>query len=137
MENSLKVLTMAAGIFITCVVISFSLLALREGKRLGSHFLNELREEERLYGESKWTRYEGALVSGAEVINAVRRFQKDIMIGVDNRMRENIYTKYNLFRLSDNVSHSAFYIEPFDDYVGSITRDGNGRIEGIWFLKRG
>lgn len=137
MDHSLKVLTMAAGIFVTCVMISFSLLVMREGKELGNHFLRELREEERLYGENKWTRYDGIIVSGAEVINAIRRFQKELRVVVNNRMIENTYNKHNLFQLYANSSSSISYIEPFDDYIGRVTRDINGEVEGIWFVKRG
>lgn len=137
MGSSLKGLTMAASIFMTCVLISFSLLILREGKLLGNQFVKELREEERLYGERKWTRYDGAIVSGAEVINAISRFQKQIPITVNNKIQEATYSKENLFQLFENNSASLTYIEPFEDYIGEIKRRLNGDIYLIRFIKRG
>lgn len=137
MGSSLKALTMGAGIFMTCVLISMSLLILREGKQLGNQFIKELKEEERFLGENKWTRYDGAFVSGAEVINAVRRFQKEISVVVNNQINEETYTEHRLFHLSENIDSSPSYIEPFDDYVGSVIRKKNGEVKAIRFKKKG
>lgn len=120
----------------TCIVISLSLLFLREGKNLGNTFLNELREEEKVYRENKWTRYEGVVVSGAEVINAIKRNQNELVIAVNNLGGEILYSKDNLFIFSNNNILSPSYIEPFDDYIGDIERKKNGEIWKITFIKK-
>lgn len=136
METSLKGLVLAAEIFITCVLISFSLLLMREGKNLGNTFLKELKEEERLYGENKWTRYEGSIISGAELINVIKRYQKVLKISVDNLIRPEVYSKENLFLIAHNDEFSLSYIEPFDDYIGEVLRKRNGEIGELSFRKR-
>lgn len=136
MENSLKMLTMAAGIFITCMVIGFSLLVLREGKEFGNSFIQRLQEEERNYVEMKWTKYDGNLVSGAEVINVIRQFQDEMEINVNNLIENSVYSPNNPFKLMDNNSENGRYIEPFDEYEGSIMRNENGEIYRLIFRKR-
>ena len=69
MENSLKMLTIAAGIFITCVIISFSILVMHEGMSLGSAFVNSLNEKEKDYREHNIAKYDSEILTGAEVIN--------------------------------------------------------------------
>ena len=135
MENSLKTLTMAAGIFITCVLISFSLFLLREGMGLGRTFAENIVEDKKAYGEYKWIKYETDRVSGAELINAIGRYQDELYISVSNTYGTITYSKSNKFKISDNISTASFYIEPYDDYIGEIIRGGNDGIIGMKFKK--
>jgi len=49
-----------------------------------------------------------------------------------------IFSKNNKFNIAANIPENGFYIEPYDDYIGHINRDGNGKINRIQFeLKRG
>lgn len=95
-----------------------------------------MREEEKVYRENKWTRYEGVVVSGAEVINAIKRNQNELVIAVNNLGGEILYSKDNLFIFSNNNILSPSYIEPFDDYIGDIERKKNGEIWKITFIKK-
>lgn len=138
MENSLKMLTIAAGIFITCVVISFSLLVMHEGMSLGNTFVNSLNEKEKDYREYNVAKYDSEILTGAEVINVTRKYQNDMEITVVTGNGSRIFTKYNNFNISANYPENDFYIEPYDDYVGWVGRDVNGNINKLKFeLKRG
>lgn len=138
MENSLKMLTIAAGIFITCVVISFSLLVMHEGMSLGNTFVNSLNEKEKDYREYNVAKYDSEILTGAEVINVTRKYQNDMEITVVTGNGSRIFTKYNNFNISVNYPENDFYIEPYDDYVGWVGRDVNGKINKLKFeLKRG
>ncbi len=138
MENSLRMLTMAAGIFITCVIVSFTLLVMREGLNLGRIFVSDINEYEREYEEHRLTKFDTERVSGAEVINITRRYQKEIQITVTNGAESRVFSKANELKIYENSPERGFYIEPYEEYVGSVTRDTNGRIAGLIFtLKRG
>ena len=138
MENSLKMLTIAAGIFITCVVISFSLLVMHEGMSLGNTFVNSLNEKEKDYREYNVAKYDSEILTGAEVINVTRKYQNDMEITVVTGNGSRIFTKYNNFNTSANYPENDFYIEPYDDYVGRVGRDANGKINRLKFeLRRG
>ena len=138
MENSLKMLTIAAGIFITCVVISFSLLVMHEGMSLGNTFVNSLNEKEKDYREYNVAKYDSEILTGAEVINVTRKYQNDMEITVVTGSGSRIFTKNNNFNISANYPENDFYIEPYDDYVGRVGRDANGKINRLKFeLRRG
>ena len=138
MENSLKMLTIAAGIFITCVVISFSLLVMHEGMSLGNTFVNSLNEKEKDYREYNVAKYDSEILTGAEVINVTRKYQNDMEITIVTGNGSRIFTKNNNFNISVNYPENDFYIEPYDDYVGRVGRDANGKINRLKFeLRRG
>ena len=138
MENSLKMLTIAAGIFITCVVISFSILVMHEGMSLGSAFVNSLNEKEKDYREYNVAKYDSEVLTGAEVINVTRKYQNDMEITVVTGNGSRIFTKNNKFNISANYPENGFYIEPYDDYVGRVGRDANGKINKLKFeLRKG
>ena len=60
----------------------------------------------------------------------------EIKIVTDNGSR--IFTKNNNFNISANYPENDFYIEPYDDYVGRVGRDANGKINRLKFeLRRG
>ena len=131
-------LTIAAGIFITCVVISFSLLVMHEGMSLGNTFLNSLNEKEKDYREYNVAKYDSEILTGAEVINVTRKYQNDMEITVVTGNGSRIFTKNNNFNISANYPENDFYIEPYDDYVGRVGRDANGKINRLKFeLRRG
>ena len=131
-------LTIAAGIFITCVVISFSLLVMHEGMLLGNTFINSLNEKEKDYREYNVAKYDSEILTGAEVINVTRRYQNDMEITIVTDNGSRIFTKNNNFNISANYPENDFYIEPYDDYVGRVGRDANGKINRLKFeLRRG
>ena len=136
MENSLKMLIISAGIFITCVIISFSLLVMHKGLSLGNAFVNNINEKEKEYREYNLAKFDSELITGAEVINITRRYQNDIEITVINDRGSRIFTKYNNFSISSNSPEGDFYIEPYDDYIGSIGRSNNGNINKLKFTLR-
>lgn len=138
MENSLKMLTIAAGIFITCVVISFSILVMHEGMLLGNAFVNSLNEKEKDYREYNVAKYDSEVLTGAEVINVTRKYQNDMEITVVTVNGSRVFTKNNNFNISANFPENDFYIEPYDDYVGRVGRDTNGKINKLKFeLRKG
>ena len=48
------------------------------------------------------------------------------------------FDRNNNFQISANFPESSFYIEPYDDYVGRVGRDLNGKINRLKFeLRKG
>lgn len=125
MDNSLKMLVMSAGIFITCIVISFSLLLMNKGLEIGNIFISEANEKERLYAEERFTRFDGELLCGAEIINIIKRYSNEIKIIVKNRSGIIEFNGYNISAITE--------IEPFDDYIGRVLRNKNNRIISLKF----
>ena len=134
MEQAYKLLSMSAGLIITCAVIGYGLLAYRECRSFGMAVLQEMQQTTEDYETSKWSRYEGAQVSGGEVVSVIRRYQKDIPVSVVQKNRTYTYT--GSFRLADNVPARAAYIRYGDTYTGEVLYDEKDCLCGIRFYHK-
>lgn len=146
MENSLKGLILAAGTIITCVVISLGFFIAREAKDTASNGANQINKLNSEFVESDKVIYDGATVSGSEVLNVIKKFQNDkIGIMVKTNKSTTCYgyifdeetgdiskksdTEYEVAADSD----SNMYINPYVNFEGKLIRDSNEVITGIVF----
>lgn len=149
MENSLKGLMLAAGIIITCIIISLGFYIAREASDTASSGTGQINELQAEFADTSKTMYENTEVSGSEVINVIRKFS-DEMIGVKVQTKKN--TSYYIYQFSDtdgslkNASTldyksaqnatSANYINPTGRFLGAVVRDANGTITGLSFVQQ-
>ena len=149
MENSLKGLMLAAGIIITCIIISLGFYIAREASDTASSGTGQINELQAEFADTSKTMYENTEVSGSEVINVIRKFS-DEMIGIKVQTKKN--TSYSIYQFSDadgslkNASSldyktaqnavSANYINPTGRFLGSVVRDANGTITGLSFVQQ-
>ena len=80
MDNSLKGLILAAGTIITCVVISLGFFIAREAKDTASNGANQINKLNAEFVESDKVIYDGATVSGSEVINVIKKFISKLVL---------------------------------------------------------
>lgn len=149
MENSLKGLMLAAGIIITCIIISLGFYIAREASDTASSGTGQINELQAEFADTSKTMYENTEVSGSEVINVIRKFS-DEMIGVKVQTKKN--TSYYIYQFSDadgslknastldyksaqNVT-SPNYINPTGRFLGAVVRDANGTITGLSFVQQ-
>ena len=149
MENSLKGLMLAAGIIITCIIISLGFYIAREASDTASSGTGQINELQAEFADTSKTMYENTEVSGSEVINVIRKFS-DEMIGVRVQTKKN--TSYYIYQFSDadgslkNASSldyksaqnaaSVNYINPTGRFLGAVVRDANGTITGLSFVQQ-
>lgn len=149
MENSLKGLMLAAGIIITCIIISLGFYIAREASDTASSGTGQINELQAEFADTSKTMYENTEVSGSEVINVIRKFS-DEMIGVKVQTKKN--TSYYIYQFNDtdgslkNASTldyksaqnatSANYINPTGRFLGAVVRDVNGTITGLSFVQQ-
>ena len=149
MENSLKGLMLAAGIIITCIIISLGFYIAREASDTASSGTGQINELQAEFADTSKTMYENTEVSGSEVINVIRKFS-DEMIGIKVQTKKN--TSYYIYQFSDsdgslkNASTldyksaqnatSANYINPTGRFLGAVIRDANGTITGLSFVQQ-
>ena len=149
MENSLKGLMLAAGIIITCIIISLGFYIAREASDTASSGTGQINELQAEFADTSKTMYENTEVSGSEVINVIRKFS-DEMIGIKVQTKKN--TSYYIYQFSDadgslkNASSldyksaqnaaSANYINPTGRFLGAVVRDANGTITGLSFVQQ-
>ena len=149
MENSLKGLMLAAGIIITCIIISLGFYIAREASDTASSGTGQINELQAEFADTSKTMYENTEGSGSEVINVIRKFS-DEMIGVKVQTKKN--TSYYIYQFDDsdgslkNASSldyksaqnaaSANYINPTGRFLGAVVRDANGTITGLSFVQQ-
>lgn len=94
--------------------------------------------------ESDYTKYDGAIVSGSDVVSAIKYFDgvADVCVTVTTSKGtyNYIYTGSDLQTRSDlSVANtrnktSTYYINPSSKFLGSVVRDSDGTITNIIFV---
>lgn len=148
MENSLKGLMLAAGIIITCVIISLGFYIAREATDTASAGTGQITELQAQFSDTSKTMYDNTKVSGSEVINVIRKFSDEVM-GIKVVTKKNsTYYNYN-FNDTEGTLKTASkadikaaqdatkdtYINPTGRFAGQVVRDANGVITGIIFTQ--
>ena len=149
MENSLKGLMMAAGIIITCIIISRGFYIAREASDTASSGTGQINELQAEFADTSKMMYENTEVSGSEVINVIRKFG-DEMLGVKVQTKKN--TSYYIYQFNDadgslkgssaldyksaQVATNSNYINPTGRFLGAVVRDANGTITGLSFVQQ-
>lgn len=149
MENSLKGLILAAGIIITCVIISLGFYIAREAKDTASSGAGQINKLQGEFADASKTIYDGAEVSGSEVRNVIRKFQ-DEMVGVLVKTNKgNTYYGYHFSEETGELEEGETgeysqtqtqgtqqYINPAGRFSGTLIRDANGAITGLVFQQK-
>lgn len=146
MDNSLKGLILAAGTIITCVVISLGFFIAREAKDTASNGANQINKLNAEFVESDKVIYDGATVSGSEVINVIKKFKNEKLGILVKTNKSKTYYGYsfdenggdiigqvNSKNIDPTDSDSVNYVNPYVNFVGRIIRDKNEVITGIVF----
>ncbi len=149
MENSLKGLMLAAGTIITCLVVSLGFFISREAQDTATNGVNQIGSLNSEFAAGDKTIYDGAVVSGSEVLNVIRKYADDnIGIYVKTGKSTTYYNSEfdlnngNYLADNDNTYNMALdsakdtYINPYGNFKGRVVKDGNNVITGIEFLQQ-
>lgn len=145
----MKGLMMAAGIIITCIIISLGFYIAREASDTASSGTGQINELQAEFADTSKMMYENTEVSGSEVINVIRKFG-DEMLGVKVQTKKN--TSYYIYQFNDadgslkgssaldyksaQVATNSNYINPTGRFLGAVVRDANGTITGLSFVQQ-
>ena len=149
MENSLKGLMLAAGIIITCIIISLGFYIAREARDTASSGTGQINQLQAEFSDTSKTMYDGTEVSGSEVVNVIRKFSDDTMGVKVVTSKTSVYYGYS-FAENDGMlgekSNASYknaqdatnqnYINPTGRFAGSVVRDANGVITGLVFTQQ-
>ena len=148
MENSLKGLMLAAGIIITCIIISLGFYIAREARDTASEGTGQINQLQAEFTDASKTMYDGTEVSGSEVLNVIRKFSDETMGILVQTNKNKTYYNYNFdaekgdlgkeldnsYKNAQDVANDK-YINPTARFQGSIVKDVNGTIIGIVFVQ--
>ncbi|MGN0351686.1 MAG: hypothetical protein ACI4ES_08535 [Roseburia sp.] len=146
MENSLKGLTLAAGIIITCIIISLGFYVAREARDTAANGTGQINKLQAEFSDTSKTMYDGTEVSGSEVLNVIRKYSEDTFGILVHTNKQSTYYHYqfdtstgelgksvnNSYKNAQDVTNSS-YINPTGRFEGSVVKDVNGTIVGLVF----
>lgn len=143
MDNALKGLIIAAGVAITCFIISIGFYFARESKTISAESANNLNDFSNELSESDITMYDGLEITGSDVVNFIKKELGEygdsdtapFYVFVKTVIAENTYQNNINFANMQNFTHSM-YIKPISKFIGEVVRDGNNVIIGIRFIQK-
>ena len=136
MENSLKGLMLAAGVVITCIVISLGFYMSREAKNAANNGISQISNMTAVNDAAK-EMYDGLSISGREVVNVLKKYADELTSGslivnvATGKGQAAVNTTYAKAYTSQNdptVYTNASYINPNGVFIGSVTSDTKGVI---------
>lgn len=142
MDNGLKGLIIAAGVFVTCVILNIGFYFLRESKDISSASANNLSEFAAELSESNITMYDGLEVTGSDVVNFIKKHlggytatqTSPMYVYVKTEAENTYYNSADIINIQ-NFTHLK-YIKPIGKFTGEIVRDANDMIIGIKFIQQ-
>lgn len=149
-EHSFKFVDIAVTAIIVLGVAAMAFFLFRNSRDSANTSVSKITKLTAELSESDFSMYEGTAVSGSEVINAINKFKADdIAIKVTTKSGNTSY--YNKAMTSESGGSykigtgtvktvqsaqsrgSANYINPTGSFAGSICKDSNNVIIGLFF----
>ena len=143
MDNSLKGLILAAGVAITCLVISLGFHASGEAKNITSTSTARLSEFSTELKESNLTSYDELVLTGSDVVNFIKKHldgyssieDSPLCIYIKTSKAENTYSNSSNIVNIKNFTHDQ-YISPLAKFIGEVIRDENDVIYLMKFIQK-
>lgn len=140
MSHGLKALLLAASTIITCIIVGLGFMMAREAKQIGNYMVEELHQYRVAIEEQDYTKYDGAIVYGNDVVNLMKKeFSGNtgsVHITVESKGKIYTYEKEEDLGLVQNPEN-GHYIAPMEEYIGEVVRNKNEVIEELIFRKKG
>lgn len=151
MDSISKAIQVVGGIVLTLLLVSLIFSAYSTQQDNANQAITKTNEMNVTLLESDYTQYDGATISGSEVVNVIKRFKdQDIYVGVCVTATSGVGTSFDYYNhdatlgtnnikdlASAKVKSNANYITPSAQFLGEVKRDDTtGAIVGITFTRQ-
>lgn len=139
MEVVLEFIHDNVKLFLTVVVVSMSIMIFTVSSGFANDFSQMLNKRSTEFRESGKTKYDGAEVSGSEVVAAIRRYQNELKITViqlNSNGSPKMAITFQGYTSILNLPTDWNYINPNAKFVGSLNRSTNGAITEMVFTQK-
>lgn len=144
LDTAIKILIGAVAAFL---VGGFAILFIKSNINQAEKIANDTNKQISVFADSQYTKYDGELITGSDVINCIKQFSKyQIFVTVDNGVQETTYIRTtDLKNKSDadiknakSKTNLSLYINPNADFLGEVIYDetGTDTIMGLRFVKQ-
>ncbi len=136
MENSLKGLMLAAGVVITCIVISLGFYMSREAKNAANNGISQISNMTAVNDAAK-EMYDGLTISGREVVSVLKKYANELTAGSlvvnvatgnGTGAQKTVYTAAYTSANDPTVYTNSSYINPNGVFLGQVSADAKGVI---------
>lgn len=143
MNESTKILILAASTIITCVLVSVGFISMRTAKNLNESATLQMANLIDALKDSDIKMFDNAEVYGSEIINFIKKELGDykdgeagpIYVYVQTSTKENTYYNGSQVANLQNFTHEN-YIKPTAIFVGQVDKNVNGVILGVRFVQK-
>lgn len=140
MESVTKFLKFAFAILMTVVLISTAVWLFQKGMNVARGYGEKESQVSYNIANKNKTRYDGMIVNGADVLNAINELKSDgvaLKVTVKMKSGESVTDKTaSEFTEFVNLPGGEFYINPYANFLGSVERNANGVISGVTFVQQ-
>ena len=131
MSNGLKGLTLAAGVIITCMVISIGFFIAREAKDIAGQGIEQMGYYMEEMSVSGLDFYEGLSISGSELERTVKRFYTQTGIWIHQKDGAVSYIDDRVENVGESIR--AMGLNPHGSFVGNLEYDEKGKVKWLVF----
>lgn len=128
-HSIVEALGIAAAVVLMALVVIFGFRAYQSGQDTGNNALGKMETVNTAINESEYTQYDGAVVSGSSVYQAIRTNTADSGVVYVVKNAGGTETKYNpadsgysTSLAGANKKGEATYITPSGKFLGSVVR---------------
>lgn len=136
MENIHKLIVLAAGLILTCVVILAGITLTGTGEQVTKSMSNAITTRNSSIEESQYTQYCNGYSTGSDVVSAIRKYKDDLTINVQIYTSTSGTTTMNNSDFGttfQNLPTNSKYINPAASFSCELVRSANGVIVGMNF----
>ena len=131
MSNSLKGLMLAAGVIITCMVISIGFFIAREAKDIASQGVEQMGFYVEDMANGGIDFYDGMVVSGSEVERTMKRLYTRTGILVRQKNGSTAYVDSTASDIGERIRLMS--LNPHGSFLGSVEYDEKGKVKCLVF----
>ena len=131
MSNSLKGLMLAAGVIITCMVISIGFFIAREAKDIASQGVEQMGFYVEDMANGGIDFYDGMVVSGSEVERTMKRLYPRTGILVRQKNGSTAYVDSTASDIGERIRLMS--LNPHGSFLGSVEYDEKGKVKCLVF----
>lgn len=138
MENVMKIVLLGAAVLLTIGVIVVGVVLYSSGQEVVKQSEQDLAGISQTLSMKKYENFNNTVVSGSQVINAIRMYTKNEPITVTVKTGASgtsvVYSENVEYKETD--SSSARYINPIGQFYATLTVNSNKVVTNITFVQK-
>lgn len=135
MENVTKVILLVASVLIAIAIVVIGLMFFNTASDTAKSANEDLAKFNEQFARMKFDDYDGGVVSGSQVVNAIRIYSDDMTVAVTTGAgTSTTYNETTKYTVSDSTA--ASYVNPTAKFSSALVVNSNDVVTGITFSQQ-